>query len=368
MGIEPRRILADLAPASKVLVIRLRSLGDMLLITPALRALKAWRPDLELWVAVERHFAPVLEGNPDVSGTVVLQGQPRPGTGSFARALGEIRRQEFHACYNLHGGTRSMLLTLLSGARFRVGFAHYRHPFAYNVRVPNAEQFFGRREFHTVEHRISAFYWTGLPEGEIPPMQFFPREEARRTVRGQLAAAGRDLARPYALIQPTAALFTKQWSAAGFAEVARHLEQRHGLQAILTCGLGEDNLLDEMDRAAGRRSVRLENPSFGELGALIEGAELFVANDSGPTHMAAALGCPSVVIFSSTSSTLWRPWRCPHQIVQNYFPCNPCPADRCYAFDEPKCILSITAEQVKAAVDRMLAEAPAKAGWPEVSA
>lgn len=361
MAIEPRRVLAELPSGSKILVLRLRSLGDLLLITPALRAVKTWRPDLELWVAVEEQFAAVFEGNTDVSGTIVIAGPRRPSTRAYVRALGEIRHRKFAACYNLHGGTRSAWLTLGSAAPVRVGFSHYRPRLPYNVFVPNAEEIFDRREFHTVEHRIAAFYWTGLPEGEIPPLQVFPQEEARRRVRAQWAAAGGDPARPYAVIRPTAKYATKQWSAAGFAEVARHLEGHHGLQAVLSCGPGEETELDAIDRALGRRSLRLDGLDFRALAALIAGATLFLGCDSGPTHIAAAVGCPSVVIFSASSSTLWRPWRAPHRIVQNYFPCNPCPADRCYAFDEAKCILSITTEQVKAAVDEMLAEAQAGA-------
>lgn len=357
MAIDPRRVLTDLPPQSKILFLRLRSLGDMLLITPALRAVKAWRGDLELWVAVEEPYAAVLEGNPDVSGTIVVATQPKSSAASYLRALGEIRRQTFAVCYNLHGGTRSLWLTAASGTRVRVGFAHYRQGFAYNVLVPNAEQIYGRKQFHTVEHRISAFYWTGLPEAEIPPMQIFPQEEPRKRVRAQLRAVGGDPARPYAVLRPTAKYFTKEWSPAGFAEVARYLEEHYRLQPVVTCGPGEEGAVDALDQALGRRSLRLDGLPFRELTALLADAALFVGNDSGPTHIAAALGCPSVVIFSSSSSTLWRPWRCPHEVVQNDFPCNPCPGDRCYAFDEPKCILSITSQQVKAAVDRMVTQA-----------
>jgi len=73
-------------------------------------------------------------------------------------------------------------------------------------------------------------------------------------------------------------------------------------------------------------------------------------------HLASAAGTPAVIIFGSSSSVHWRPWRVEHRVVQNDFPCNPCKGDRCYAFDEPRCILSVTFEQVRDACETLLAE------------
>jgi ADP-heptose:LPS heptosyltransferase len=86
---------------------------------------------------------------------------------------------------------------------------------------------------------------------------------------------------------------------------------------------------------------------------------LFVGNDSGPAHLAVALGRPVVVIFGSSSSPIWGPWPPPPfnptaRVVQNSFDCNPCPGDRCYKFSQPECILSVTFEQVRQAVEKVL--------------
>jgi ADP-heptose:LPS heptosyltransferase len=96
-----------------------------------------------------------------------------------------------------------------------------------------------------------------------------------------------------------------------------------------------------------------------ELIALVSRARLFIGNDSGPAHIAAAAGRPAVVIFGSSDSNTWRPWQNPHRVVQNDFPCNPCKGDRCYAFAEPQCILSVTPEQVKESCVSLLLTIPA---------
>jgi heptosyltransferase-3 len=88
--------------------------------------------------------------------------------------------------------------------------------------------------------------------------------------------------------------------------------------------------------------------------ALIAGAKLFVGNDSGPAHIAAAVETPLVAIFGPASAVRWKPWGAPSALVQNYFPCNPCAMYTCEAFDEPECIRSITMGQVMEAIDRLL--------------
>jgi ADP-heptose:LPS heptosyltransferase len=119
-------------------------------------------------------------------------------------------------------------------------------------------------------------------------------------------------------------------------------------------------VLDAVEKAAGAPVRRLQGLSLGQFAAALAEARLFVGNDSGPAHMAAALARPVVVIFGSSSSPIWGPWpqhasHPPARIVQNPFDCNPCPGDHCYKFARPECILSITFEQVRNAVEAVMA-------------
>jgi len=176
----------------------------------------------------------------------------------------------------------------------------------------------------------------------------------RGEVTVKLGACGVQRGRQYAVLHPVANFFTKEWPFERYAELARLLEDEYGLAPVFTCGPGEGRKLDAVARAAGKALLRRETLSLPELVALIAGATLFVGNDSGPAHIAAALGRPAVVLYGSSDSSLWHPWRAPHAIVQNYYPCNPCRGDRCDAFAQPECILSISLEQVRAAVERLL--------------
>src|SRR5262245_42978354 len=163
-------VLHGLPTGARVLFLRLRSLGDVVLLTPALAALRRSRPDLRVTVAVEPRFAAVLEENPAIDDLLL--------TRSFLETVAEIRRRRFSLVYNQHGGPRSVFYTALSGAPWKVGWESAQYSFLYNVRVPGVETFYGKRPVHTVEHRMTQLYWTGLERGPIPSTKVFPQADA----------------------------------------------------------------------------------------------------------------------------------------------------------------------------------------------
>jgi lipopolysaccharide heptosyltransferase III len=258
-------LLDRLPSGARIAVIRLRSLGDCVLTTPAVALLKQFRPDLRVTVVVEPRFAPVFEGNPDID-------QIHDG---FTRA---------DLAINFHGGPRSIALTLAS--RFRSGFAHHRGSFLYSHRIPRAQEILGvERRVHTAEHLASAMFWLGVPQTEIP--------------RARLSANPPKERGNYAVIHPFASAPDKTWPASRFVEVAKRLS---GLEPVFLAGPGDDTA-----RFAGFRV--LKNEPLARVKSLISGAALFIGNDSGPAHIAAAFGVPVVVIFGASDPVAWAPWR-----------------------------------------------------------
>jgi len=144
-------LLARLPSRARIAVIRLRSLGDCVLTTPALGLLKAYRSDLRIRMVVEPRFAGVFEGHPDIE--------------EIAADVG--RRMDM--VLNLHGGSRSMWMTLASGAKLKVGFGHHRYSWIYSHKIPRAQEILGEeRPVHTAEHLASAMFWLGVTRTEIP--------------------------------------------------------------------------------------------------------------------------------------------------------------------------------------------------------
>jgi len=262
------KVLDRLPPGSRIAVIRLRSLGDCVLTTPALALLKQYRPDLKATIVVEPRFAAVFEGNPDVDAI---------STGPVAADL----------ALNLHGGTRSMLLTLRSG--LRAGFAHHRYSFIYSDKIPRAQEILGvERRVHTAEHLASAMFWLGVPRTEIP--------------RARLIADSIELG-PCTIIHPFASAPDKTWPPERFVEVARKLPN-----PVILAGPDDDT------SPFGKFRV-LKNEPLARVKNLMAGSTLFVGNDSGPAHMAAAFGVPVVALFGSSDPVTWAPWRTESQVL-----------------------------------------------------
>jgi ADP-heptose:LPS heptosyltransferase len=277
-------VFERLAPEARVAVIRLRSLGDCVLTTPALSLLKQARPDLRIGVVVEEAFAPVFAGNPDVD--CIL----RP-------KASEISRWRPDLALNLHGGATSVRLTLASRACFRAGFSHFRFRPIYNIRIPRAQEILQvDRKVHTAEHLASAIFFLGVPMGEIP--------------HGRLFAKPRPRPRPYAVLHPMASEPQKIWPHSNFLVIADHIERNLGLEPIFISGQGES-------LAAFNRYTSIEGASLEEIKSLLAGAALFIGNDSGPAHMAAAFGIPVVVMFGSSDPDIWRPWQTESSVLTN---------------------------------------------------
>ncbi len=273
-------ILQQLPKGAKVCIIRLRSLGDCVLTTPGIRLLKEARTDLEIGVVVQEQFRAVFEGNPAIAASL-------PPTW---RAL---RDWNPHLCVNLHGGTRSQWITLLSGAKWRAGFAHHSLAFIYNVKIGRAQQIMGvNRAVHTAEHLASAFFALGTPLQKIPRAQLFA---------GVSPFTGR-----YAVIHPFASAPEKRWPAERFCELARYLTLWH-ITPVFLAGEGDDY--------SPFSAHTVFRGTLSEVKAVLSKAALFVGNDSGPAHIAAAFGIPSVVLFGASNPAIWGPWRTESEIV-----------------------------------------------------
>jgi lipopolysaccharide heptosyltransferase III len=269
------RVLEGLPTGSRVAIVRLRSLGDCVLTTPALDILKRFRSDLRVAVSVEPRFADLFADNPDVDETL-------------APEAGAVRAFRPDLCLNFHGGTRSAWITAASGARFRAGFGHFRAAFVYNIRIPRAQEILlSERTVHTAEHLASAMFYLGAPRGKVP--------------RAKLAPLGPVPKENIAVMHPTATAHAKTWPAANFLAVAAHLAQA-GVEPVFIGGASDD-----LAPFAAWRSVA--GAPLAEIRRMLASAALFVGNDSGPAHMAAAFGIPVVAIFGASDPDIWGPWR-----------------------------------------------------------
>ena len=273
-GMTRTDLLPSLSPGSRVLFIRLRSLGDTVLSTPLYAALKAWRPDLRITVLVESPNGEVLKNNPDVNQVLTIPGAPGPLSSLFSRsnALREIRAARFDCCINLHGGSTSAWLTFLSGSLHRVGLKSFRNTFAYTHSLDIPARKADGTKWHTVEYQMEWLRQLGLPEGAIPPLRVIPPPELEAPVLRYLDGLGFKSGSRYAVVQPTSKFFTKEWTPEGFAEIADYLAREHGLQVLLSGGPGEESKLRSVAQRCQENVVVCAGVSVGELLWVLRGA------------------------------------------------------------------------------------------------
>lgn len=341
----------DWSDVRSVLVIRLRSIGDTVLATPALVTLRRFLPQAKIHILLEDWVAPVLERSPLVDRVITI---PKQSKAARARVARDLHRTKYDVVYNLHGGTTATFLARATGAPHRVGFAHYQYARLHNHVAPSAQEIWQRQGLHSVEQQLALIGWTGVPVTDRPVTQLAVSETAARSIAEKLAAKKIDEERPFALIHPAAALETKQWATESFARVAEAVAER-GLAPVAIVSPSERPVLESLRRQSTTGITAFADLSLPEVTALAARARLFIGNDSGIAHIAAATRTSCVVIFGSSNVTHWRPWTAGQsEVVREELACQPCHGYFCAEFEQPQCILRVPVERVVGAIDRIL--------------
>lgn len=349
--------LIDWAGVRRVLVVKLRSIGDTVLSTPSLIALRRFLTDAQIDILLEDWVAPLLEGHDAVDNVISV------GTGSAARwkTAWKLRQQRYDVAFNLHGGTTATMFVRASGARHRVGFSYYQYSFLYNHLLSSASDFWEQEKTHSAEQQLALLGFVGVPVEDRPRSQLAVTETALKTLADKFPAKTQRTQSgeisSYALMHPSTAFFTKQWPVENFARTAEFLSEK-GLHTVAIASKAESDTLKQLVAASEVPVTTFDDLTLPEITALASKARLFVGNDSGIAHIAGAVNTPLVVVFGSSNRDHWRPWTplmdVPNEIVFAEFACQPCPGYTCEVYGEPRCIQSVRPEAVFAAIQRLL--------------
>jgi heptosyltransferase-2 len=316
--------------------------------TPVLRAAREALPGARIIAACRPGIDELLAGSPWLDETVVGETKSLTGIPGLARRL---RRQGAEAALLLPNSFRSALIARLAGVPRRVGFRRYgRGPLLSHALEPAAS----RTPVSTLGFyaRLAELAF-GCPP--IDTRMELGVTEAERIAAGRLLEG---VPRPYVVLCPGANKAPKRWPAQRFAAVADALSDRHGVAAVVTGSPGERGLAGEVV-AAARHTVHdlvERGITIGGLKAVIDGAQLMVTNDTGPRHIAAALGTPVVTLFGPTDHR-WTAIDCPHERLLVADPFLP---QELVADDRPRhCLITrIPAADVLSAAERLLAGSP----------
>jgi ADP-heptose:LPS heptosyltransferase len=327
----------------RILVTRLRYLGDVILTTPAIDALGECFPGSEIWYMAEPPHASILENHPGLAG-IIETGRGAGGTLSTVRKLRKLR---FAAAVDLFYNPRSANILRLSGIPVRIGGGRkwrrrlYTHIFDPAGKIRDA-----------IGHHLEAVKILGCRGEKRKPSIFLTGDE--------LAAGRKKVAEAFGGSMPerTAALMAggtwpaKRWSPASFASLVSELESRFGAETLIVTGPGQESISEEVAALSERAPVILPVLPVREAAAAVAACDVLVSNDGGLMHAGVALGVPVVGIFGPTEREMWFPYSGmgPYEVVTSGAGCAPCHLHEC---DDMRCLQDISAGDVADATGRV---------------
>jgi heptosyltransferase I len=293
--------------AERIALIKPSALGDIVHTLPVLEALRYRFPQAKITWIVNRSFESLIQNHPDLDDTLpfdrnAFQGGFRRSFRLLMDFTHELRKRRFDLAIDMQGLLRSGLMTLFTGARRRVGFSIGREGsrYCYTDLIPTPPL----REQHAVDRNwlvAEAFGVGDFPKRFTVPISSNAKDWAKNELRKR--------PKPWIVYGVGARWLTKRWLPEHFAVLAKRSHQRFGGTAIFIGALDECELSQQViDKLSGEVADYTGKTSLPQLAALLEKADVMVANDTGPLHLAAALGCPVIAPYTCTQVRLHGPF------------------------------------------------------------
>jgi len=313
----------------RILISRLKFIGDVVLTTPLIRALRQKFPEAYIAYLGDSHAVSLLENNPCLD-EIIPYDYSAPSLLEQARIIGVLRRKRLDIFIDLFSNPRSALLARFSGAPMRIG-----------KNVP------GRGRWYT--HRISddekpktavEFHYRYLEPLDVTNKvwrtEIFLSNEERISARRLIERYGFDLTRPVIGLHPGGTWPSKIWPARNFANLANRLSEEQDAQVLITQGRGEGNIINEIKKIMQPQVRIIEPLPLRGLSALLSHLAVYVSNDCGPMHISVAVGTKTIGIFGPGQEEIWFPYRPPyypedsgHRALRKDVPCHPCHLNEC---------------------------------------
>jgi heptosyltransferase I len=335
----------------KILILKPSSLGDVVQALPVLRLIKRHLPQSEIYWWIETRLAPLLEGDPDLAGLILFDRQrwahPQHW-GEVVRSVQAIRAQKFDWIIDLQCLLRSGVVAWLSGAKLLVGLDEPRE---------GARAFYDlvarRPSFHThaVDWYLGVLPLLGIPLGR--DFEWLPhRTETAAAIRRRWPLQQHR----WLLVQPGARWLNKRWPIDHYADLLRQVAAQHSQFHFAILGGVEDQSLGQsLVSAVNGRCLDLTGQlTLPEMVEWVRAGELMVTNDTGPMHVAAALGKPVVALFGPTEPRRTGPYGQIEHVLQLDLPCAPCLKSRCAWTNPSECLSALPVAAALDALERRL--------------
>ena len=345
----------------RVLCVRLDAMGDVVMTTPAVRALKSARPDRHLALLTSSAGAEIAALLPEVDEVIAYdppwmkatepRTDPTPDAAVIARLAGG--RFDAAAIFTVHSqpSLPAALLCHLAGIPRRLAHSRDKPYGLLTEWVPDPERDAPRR--HEARRQLDLVRAVGIEAGDERLSVRVPADASRR-VRGLLEALAIAPRRPWLLVHPGASAPSRRYPGERWAETVRLLSSATDWPVVFTGGTNERSFVSAIVRAAGTGVSLAGELSVAELAALVALAPLLLTNNTGPAHLAAAVGTPVVDVYAQTNAQ-HAPWRVPNRVVYADVPCRGCARSVC-PMGHHRCLVDVPARAVAEAALDLAAE------------
>ncbi|MFA5144200.1 MAG: lipopolysaccharide heptosyltransferase II [Candidatus Omnitrophota bacterium] len=337
----------------RVLIVRLDRIGDVLLSTPVIKAVRDVCPDGYIAFMVRRYAKDILEGNPYLDEIIVYDKNGREK--GLLRNLGfirSLRRKKFDIALILHPTKRTHLLVSLAGIPETVGY-NRKWGFLLTTRLPHTKQY-GLK--HEIDYTLDILRYTGL-EPKDKPLYMPVNGHSEVRVDEMLREGGIGKDDLCVAINPGASCPSKRWSPDKFARAAQALIERYGVKIIVVASAADKELGDRVSNRLKKNCLNLAGrTSVADVASVLRRARLFISNDSGPVHIACAVGTPVIAIFGrhdrGLSPQRWGPTGKRDVVLHKDVGCIECLAHDCAKGFQ--CLEAVTVDEVLAAAAKIL--------------
>jgi len=328
----------------KFLIVRLGSLGDIIHAIPAAAALRARYPRARIDWLVDPRYSSVLQLVEGLDAAIPLD--PRAGVRTLLRTIARVRRTKYDAAVDLQGLLKSAVLTRAAGARRVIGLPRE------HLRKPLSRIFYGDtpdpgRDPHVIRKNLMLMQALGVEDLRITFPLTIPRTVTADTMVTRFGPAG------FVLINPGAAWPNKRWPPQRFGALAGEIHDRLGVRTLVLWGPGEEEIASIVVSASRGSAELAPRTSIVDLFAIASCARLLISGDTGPLHIAAAVGTPVVALFGPTFTERNGPWSTADIAISRASQCS-CHYERKCRFPQP-CIEGISVDEVIAATERRVA-------------
>jgi len=339
----------DRSSIKKILLIRLRRIGDIMMTTPAAAILRDGFPEAGITYLIEAPYKALVEGHSLFDQVIVL---PRTLTRrEFFRFVWKIRKDRYDLVIDFHGGPKASLISLFSAARLKIGYQVKYKGFIYDIKIPRSPQ---KGYIHSVENHVNLVKALGVTFRSIPRISFpTPGSEEEKDLQRYLRD-NRLEKKPYVVLHIGAGNEFRFWGEKNLAGFIKLVTQNLDIPVIFVGG-GEDKGTDGVLMKDSPLNVLSLVGKIGlkRLYGIISNAALFVGPDSGPMHIAAATNTPIVALFGPMIPAIFGPWQARSVIIEKDLDCRPCDQRQC-RYEDFRCFRTISPDEVYSASLQLL--------------